>query len=141
MQSKKTVCTCTFLYRNRSYIHSNNKHDIHSMHAMMLCVIVRTHMIYRNNHPRGLHARSTKITAGDSQDTFHTTGAVVINYHKIAGVFMIQSDDSVNEDNMEQEHIPEDWGMGANKKGSMTLKLFVKFCEWLVEYRVGKAAG
>ena len=89
-------------------------------------------LLASTHHTRGLHARSTKITTGDSQDVFHTTGAVVINNHSIPGVFMIQSDGSANEDNM--EFIPEHWGLGANKKGSMTLKLFVKFCEWLVEY-------
>ena len=66
----------------------------------------------------GLHDRSTKITTGDSQDCFHTTGAVVINYHMIAGVFMIQSETSMSEDN--SKYIPDDWGMGANKKGMNT---------------------
>ena len=57
---------------------------------------------------------------------------MVINNHTIPGCFMIQSDGSCNEDNM--EHLPEHWGMGANKKGSMTLKLFVKFTEWFVKH-------
>ena len=83
-------------------------------------------------HQLGFGVRSTKITTGDSKDVFHTTGAVVINNHLIAGCFMIQSDGSLSEDNT--EHLPEHWGCGANKKGSMTLKLFPKFCEWFVKY-------
>ena len=57
---------------------------------------------------------------------------MVVNNHKIVGCFLMQSDGSLSEDNI--EHLPENWGCGANKKGSMTLKLFVKFCEWFVGY-------
>ena len=83
-------------------------------------------------HPTGFQARSTIITTGDSQDCFHTSGAVVVNNHLIAGIFSIQSDGKISEDN--SEFIPDDWGLAANKKGSMTLQVFVKFCEWFVEY-------
>ena len=52
--------------------------------------------------------------------------------HMHAGCFIIQSDGSISLDN--SEFIPDEWGLAANKKGSMTLQLFLKFCVWFVKY-------
>lgn len=74
----------------------------------------------------GRHHRSTIITTGDAKDTFHTTTGVIVYDHMLVEPFIIQSACSVTKDN--SEHIPENWGVAANKSGSMTLDLFMSFC-------------
>lgn len=79
----------------------------------------------------GEHHRPCVITTGDGQDAFHTTAGIFINNHSMDKPFMVQSGTTVNENN--SMNLPDDWSCGANKKGSMTVELFMSLCIHHVE--------
>ena len=94
----------------------------------------------------GEHYRACVVTTGDTQDPFHTSEGIFVNNHLLDKPFMIQSGKTVNRNNA--LNLPDDWGCGANPKGSMTVDLFMSLCIHHVEnnlkpkgYGAGKKAS
>ena len=90
----------------------------------------------------GVHYRSCAVTTGDSKDAFHTSMGIFVNNHRQGKHFMIQSGKTVNRNNA--LNLPDDWGCGANPKGSMTVDLFMSLCVHHVEHNLkpnGYGAG
>ena len=87
----------------------------------------------------GEHYRPCVVTTGDSQDPFHTSQGIFVNNHLLDKPFVVQSGKTVNRNNA--ENVPDDWGCGANKKGSMTVALFMSLCIYHVENNASEAEG